>query len=1383
MKKTMKFVGYVVVFALVFLFPCIGTKAVMASEVPPENEEDVQEGEYNGLTYLYNNDKVVITGYVGDEPDIVIPETIHGIAVTDIAERAFQEVFSGDNNIHVVTINASIQLIPSGCFSGAWITSISIPDTVKVIGEGAFSNCRELTEIHLPENLEKIGEQAFSWSGIQELVIPNKVREISELAFIHCRHLKHISILGNQYMGSLSFEDCYELEEVALSDEIIPVSFQNCHFLGSVRLPDGMTEIVKDAFLNCYSLTEIYIPDSVTEIQNKAFEGCSFLTVYGNVGSCAESYAVENEISFSSEEMPGKKVSYQESDGFSYILYNDYCMISGYDGGESELVIPERIEGHLVTHLAPMAFAYDTIIQKFIIEAKIEELPNDCFSFSFLHSIVFSDSIKTIGERCFQCDNYMESITIPEGVMMLGESCFSGCENLVSVQLPEIMTLLGESSFSGCKNLVNINLPEGEYKIGKYCFLGCDSLETFVIPSGIIEMEEGVFTGCSSLKFVTIEANFKVLPELTFNQCEKLEYVSLPDSLETIEASAFNECVRLSHLNLPESLVSIENQAFLGCTTLGGIRIPDTTSRIEVDAFDKCDLITICGSSGSYAETYALHNQMTFSTEDVALYATEMVEQDGVLYACSYDKVLVFGGTGNDTDIVISKSVNGKKVNAMREEAFLRDLQIRTLKIEAELRELPLGCFCSCSNLESVQLPDTLEIIGFQAFAWCKALKNISFPLSVVTIGTDAFFACESLQDVLLPPNINSIRDCAFGRTISLEKIKIPDAVFDLNDGVFEECEKLTEVYLPVELKTIGANTFHNCLRLVRLYIPETVNHIDDTAFTNCYFLVISAPKGSYAIEYAKTHGIKYVEIEYDEENGGFDGEIPSEVIDEMGDNQELPILSNSGNAIFDIGAAIEIKHRHGNKDITFRYDVVDKNSVENDAMQSAIQDALGSGGCAMDFGLSDSSGESVVFHTDENNGCVTITIPYTAPVSANQVTVYYIAPDGTKTDMHGVYSPSEKTITFTTTHFSTFTIETDVDLCAEGHDYIEEKVEATCTEKGYTIHTCRRCSETYQDGEIEALGHDYAEEKIEATCTGKGYTTHTCRRCSETYQDGETEALGHDYIEEKVEATCTEKGYTTHTCRRCSDTYQDGNTEALGHDYAEEKITATCTEKGYTIHKCRRCFETYQDGETAALGHDWDEGVVTKAPSSKEKGEKTYQCKRCHITKKEILSELGTSSEQEKKEDNQNPSEPSDIKQGKIIYRFTDASQKAVMVFKVQDKKISKIVIPASIKIDGKTYRVVQIASGSFENCTKLSKVTIGKNITVIDKNAFRNCKKIKKIVLKGTKLSKIKKGAFQKTADNLTVQVPKSLKGKKRAKLLSILKKSGMSKKIKMI
>ncbi len=78
---------------------------------------------------------------------------------------------------------------------------------------------------------------------------------------------------------------------------------------------------------------------------------------------------------------------------------------------------------------------------------------------------------------------------------------------------------------------------------------------------------------------------------------------------------------------------------------------------------------------------------------------------------------------------------------------------------------------------------------------------------------------------------------------------------------------------------------------------------------------------------------------------------------------------------------------------------------------------------------------------------------------------------------------------------------------------------------------------------------------------------------------------------------------------------------------------------------------------------------------------------------------------------------------------------------------------------LDGHTFKVVAVSAKAYKGCSKLQKVTIGKNITSIGKNAFAGCKKLKKITIKSTKLksSSIGKNAFKGTAKKLTVKVPK--------------------------
>lgn len=156
----------------------------------------------------------------------------------------------------------------------------------------------------------------------------------------------------------------------------------------------------------------------------------------------------------------------------------------------------------------------------------------------------------------------------------------------------------------------------------------------------------------------------------------------------------------------------------------------------------------------------------------------------------------------------------------------------------------------------------------------------------------------------------------------------------------------------------------------------------------------------------------------------------------------------------------------------------------------------------------------------------------------------------------------------------------------ATGHSYEETVTEPTCTEGGYTTHTCSDCGDSYTDSETEALGHDYSSEiTTEPTCTETGVMTYTCSRCGDSYTE-DIEATGHSYVATDSSATCTEGGYTTYVCSECGDTYTDNATEPLGHDYTSEVTTEpTCTETGIMTYTCSRCGDSYTE-EIAATGH-----------------------------------------------------------------------------------------------------------------------------------------------------------------------------------------------------
>lgn len=197
-----------------------------------------------------------------------------------------------------------------------------------------------------------------------------------------------------------------------------------------------------------------------------------------------------------------------------------------------------------------------------------------------------------------------------------------------------------------------------------------------------------------------------------------------------------------------------------------------------------------------------------------------------------------------------------------------------------------------------------------------------------------------------------------------------------------------------------------------------------------------------------------------------------------------------------------------------------------------------------------------------------------------------------------------------------------DVTLSVNGveHPWVHhDRVDPTCTEKGREGYwSCSSCGRSYSDEagtvevtdlstlDIPALGHDFEETVTAPTCTEKGYTTYTCRRCGYTYKGEETAALGHDF---STDWSSDSTGHW-HVCQRC------GIKSAVkAHKFGPWKHTGSHT------HECNVC--GYKETEECIFGA-WK---VTKQPTATEKGEKVRTCTKCgYVEKSEIAKAARTS-------------------------------------------------------------------------------------------------------------------------------------------------------------
>jgi len=182
-----------------------------------------------------------------------------------------------------VTLPKYITEISDSLLYLSHVENIQIPSMVKRIGNSAFRSTH-ISSIDLPDGLEELDNWAFSESYLTSIKIPNKVKIIPSDCFWACSVLTDVDLTAVTTIKNNSFQHCHELTNITLPETLTKIesaTFHDCSSLSNVKLPQSLTFIDAYAFYKCSSLTTINIPASVTTIRSSAFEGCTSLkTVY-----------------------------------------------------------------------------------------------------------------------------------------------------------------------------------------------------------------------------------------------------------------------------------------------------------------------------------------------------------------------------------------------------------------------------------------------------------------------------------------------------------------------------------------------------------------------------------------------------------------------------------------------------------------------------------------------------------------------------------------------------------------------------------------------------------------------------------------------------------------------------------------------------------------------------------------------------------------------------------------------------------------------------------------------------------------------------------------------------------------------------------------------
>ncbi len=218
--------------------------------------------------------------------------------------------------------------------------------------------------------------------------------------------------------------------------------------------------------------------------------------------------------------------------------------------------------------------------------------------------------------------------------------------------------------------------------------------------------------------------------------------------------------------------------------------------------------------------------------------------------------------TGSEKNIVVPDEIEGLTVKWIDDECFSYN---GTTTSEYSNYEGYIPANPALKEIETVVLPETITIIGYDVFAMCKKLTSVNIPSSVKSIAGDIFYGCENLKEITIPGKDISYNDRAFYGS-SIEKINLTEGITKINNGMFNGT-KITDVILPSSVKSIAKAAFQNSkVKSVTINGTFSKNAVDPYAFMDT-----SVNKSIEDFYFKYSTGAAYpdsYDVSYDEEIG-----------------------------------------------------------------------------------------------------------------------------------------------------------------------------------------------------------------------------------------------------------------------------------------------------------------------------------------------------------------------------------------------------------------------------------------------------------------------------------------------------------------------------------
>ena len=562
---------------------------------------------------LLNKEKTSIILYPKSKSgEFVIPDT-----VTSIADYAFDNA----PNLTKVTIGESVKSVGKGAFRNCnSLKTVIFKDSNNVsksIGDYAFYNCPALSEvdfgnavtsigsyafttnkslesIEFPDSLESIGYGAFSSlssgntgsyvaSSLKTVKFGTGLKTISNYAFYCNESLSNLEFTGSNLttIGQSAFRECKALTELNLTGNNLTIGSYAFYYDTKLKSVtlSGVKSISNDTFRNCIALEMVILPENLEYIGNYAFQYCSKLT----------SIDIPDKVTELNDN------TFTNCSSLKNVSIGSGCAsISSTAFSNTTALENISVSGDNAKYISVDGVLYNKEKTTLVLYPK-----NRAGEF------VIPDTVTSIADYAFDNVPNLTKITIGENVKSVGKGAFRNCNSLKTVIFKDsnnVSKSIGDYAFYNCPALSEVDFGNAVTSIGSYAFTTNKSLESIEFPDSLESIGYGAFSSlssgntgsyvASSLKTVKFGTGLKTISNYAFYCNESLSSLEFTGSnLTTIGQSAFRECTALNELNLTGSNLSVGSYAFYRDSSLKSVTLGSGVKSIGNNAFDSCSTL------------------------------------------------------------------------------------------------------------------------------------------------------------------------------------------------------------------------------------------------------------------------------------------------------------------------------------------------------------------------------------------------------------------------------------------------------------------------------------------------------------------------------------------------------------------------------------------------------------------------------------------------------------------------------------------------------------------------------------------------------------------------------------------------------------------------